>query len=166
MVTGEGLLSHHCLVLTVIFALLIAGVMRVGPVLADTRDNPVKGSSLSGRSLFFGETPLRGIIQGHDRPLSPELVRCANCHLPDSRSTSGVSNVTPRLDRSGLTELRRRRGGPPSQFTPSSFCRLLRTGVDPAYILITRQMPRYTLEDAQCLDLWQYLMEQGDAPQE
>jgi hypothetical protein len=40
----------------------------------------------------------------------------------------------------------------------------LRTGVDPAYILITRRMPRYTIEDAQCIDLWQYLMEQGDAP--
>jgi hypothetical protein len=154
------------LVVTVIFGLVIADVMRVGPLLADTPDNTANVSRLSGRGLFFGETPLRGIIQGHDRPLPPELVRCANCHVPDSRATSGVSNATPRLDRSRLTEFRRRRGGPPSQFTPASFCRLLRTGVDPAYILITRQMPRYTIEGSQCLELWEYLMEQEDAPQE
>jgi hypothetical protein len=139
------------------FGLLVAGVMRIGPVLAGTRDNAAKGPSWSGRGLFFGETPLRGIVQGHERPMPPKLVGCANCHVPDL--TSGVSSAAPRLDRSSLTESRRRRGGPPSQFTPVSFCRLLRTGVDPAYILITRQMPRYTLDDGQCLELWQYLME-------
>jgi hypothetical protein len=162
----DELPSGHCLACTVVFGLLIAGVMRASPALADTRNNAAEGSSSSGRALFFGETPLRGIIQGHERPLPSELVRCANCHVPDSRATSGVSKAAPRLDRPRLTEFRRRRGGPPSQFTPVSFCRLLRTGVDPAYILITRQMPRYTLEDRQCFDLWQYLMEQGDASQE
>jgi hypothetical protein len=154
------------LAVTVIFGFLIAGVMRVGPVLADIHDNAAEGLGSYGRALFFGETQLHGIIQGHERPLPPELVRCANCHLPDSRSTSGVSNPAPRLDRSRLTEFRRRRGGPPSQFSPASFCRLLRSGIDPAYILITRQMPRYTIEDDQCLELWQYLIEQQDAPEE
>jgi hypothetical protein len=41
---------------------------------------------------------------------------------------------------------------------------LLRTGVDPAYIVISRKMPRYVLDDEQCLDLWHYLLEQSDAP--
>src|ERR1700745_1121071 len=139
MVMGEGLLSHHCMAVPLIFGLFLVGVMRVGPALADTRDNAAEGSSSSGRALFFGETPLRGIIQGHDRPLPAELVRCANCHLPDSRSTLGVATARPCLNPSPLTEFRRRRGGPPSQFSPASFCRLLRTGIDPAYILITRQ---------------------------
>src|SRR5260370_39952381 len=99
MVSGEGLPSRHCLAASVIFGLSIAGVMRVGPVGAEARANAAERSSSSGRALFFGETPLRGIIQGHDRPLPAELVRCANCPLPDSRATSGVSNVGPRLDR-------------------------------------------------------------------
>jgi hypothetical protein len=29
-------------------------------------------------------------------------------------------------------------------------------------MVINRQMPRYVLDDGQCLDLWQYLMEEGD----
>ena len=41
---------------------------------------------------------------------------------------------------------------------------MLRTGVDPAYVLITRQMPRYTLSDDQCLGLWRYLTETSDEP--
>src|SRR5215469_14872505 len=101
MVTGESLLSQHCMGI-LMFGLFLVGVMRVGPTLADTRDNAAEGSSSTGRALFFGETPLRGLIQGHDRPLPAELVRCANCHLPDSRSTLGVANATPRLDRSRL----------------------------------------------------------------
>jgi hypothetical protein len=113
--------------------------------------------------MFFGETPLRGIIVGHDRPLPPEVVGCVNCHLGGSRSTSDGS-FAPLLARSTMTEPRRRRGGPPSQFSAESFCRLLRTGVDPVYIIISRQMPRYMLDDGQCLDLWQYLLEQSDEP--
>jgi hypothetical protein len=147
------------------FGLAISWIMRFDPVLADMREDAVNESSSSGRALFFGETPLRGVILGHELPLPPETVVCANCHLEDRQPISGVSNSAPRLNRARMTEFRRRRGGPPSQFTPATFCRLLRTGVDPAYILITHQMPRYTLEDAQCIDLWQYLIEQGDMPQ-
>lgn len=113
--------------------------------------------------MFFGETPLQGAIVEHDRPLPPEVVACANCHSGDSRSASRVS-FAPLLSRSTLTEPRRRRRGPPSQFSVTSFCQLLRTGVDPAYIVISRKMPRYVLDDEQCLELWQYLLEQSDAP--
>ena len=60
-----------------------------------------------------------------------------------------------------MTEPVARRGGPPTAFSSGSLCRMLRTGVDPAYILITRQMPRYTLNDDQCLGIWRYLMETG-----
>jgi hypothetical protein len=117
----------------------------------------------AGCRLFFGETPLQGAIVEHDRPLPPGVVACANCHIGDTRSISGGS-LAPSLSRSMLTEPRRRRGGPPSQFSAASFCRLLRTGVDPAYIVINRKMPRYVLDDEQCLDLWHYLLEQSDAP--
>jgi hypothetical protein len=113
--------------------------------------------------MFSGETQLRGTIVGHDRPLPPELVSCANCHVGGSQPAAGEA-FGPLLDRSTLTEARSRRGGPPSRFSPTSFCRLLRTGVDPACILITRQMPRYQLADDQCLDLWQYLVGPTDEP--
>lgn len=63
-----------------------------------------------------------------------------------------------------MTEFHSRRGGPPSLFSTTSFCRILRTGVDPVYVVISRQMPRYTLSDDQCLDLWRYLMETSDEP--
>ena len=39
----------------------------------------------------------------------------------------------------------------------TSFCRLLRTGVDPAYVIIDRVMPTYDVSDAACASLWQYL---------
>ena len=118
-------------------------------------------SASSGRRMFFGEIPLHATILGHSSPLPPEMARCVNCHPAVSRPPS-VGSFAPPLDRSALIEPRRRRGGPPSQFSPATFCRLLRTGVDPAYILVSRQMPRYQLDDDQCLDLWRYLVEAGD----
>jgi hypothetical protein len=113
--------------------------------------------------MFFGEMPLHGAIVEHGRPLPPEVVVCANCHLEKTRSISAGSGA-PLLNRSMLTEPLRRRGGPQSQFSATSFCRLLRTGIDPAYIVISRKMPRYVLDDEQCLNLWEYLLEQADAP--
>jgi hypothetical protein len=126
-------------------------------------ENRCNASGAAGCRMFFGEMPLRGTIVEQDRPLPPEVVVCANCHLEETRSISGGSGA-PLLSRSMLTEPRRRRGGPPSRFSAVSFCRLLRTGVDPAYIVISRKMPRYVLDDEQCLDLWHYLLEQSDAP--
>ena len=123
-------------------------------------ENVGNGSSSAGRRMFFGETPLLGTIVGHQRPLPPKW----SAALTAIGKTLGQSTsaFAPRLDRAGMIAPRRRRGGPPSRFSAVSFCRLLRTGVDPAYMVINRQMPRYVLDDGQCLDLWQYLMEEGD----
>jgi len=146
--------------MTILFA---AACVLLQAVPAGACENLGNGSGAAGCRMFFGETPLQGAIVEHDRPLPPEVVVCANCHLGDTRSISGGSGA-PLLSRSMLTEPLRRRGGPPSQFSAASFCRLLRTGVDPAYIVISRKMPRYVLDNEQCLDLWQYLLEQTDAP--
>jgi len=62
-----------------------------------------------------------------------------------------------RLSRHSLASLQPRRGGPPSRFDDSSLCRLLRTGVDPAHVVIQRSMPRYELSDADCRALWAHL---------
>lgn len=118
-------------------------------------------SATTGRRMFLGDASLQGAIVGHPEALPPRLVACANCH--GGGTGIGAASFGPRLEGARLTEMRGRRGGPPSSFSPASFCRMLRTGVDPASILITRQMPRYTLDDNQCLGLWHYLTETSDA---
>jgi hypothetical protein len=142
---------------------LVAACVLLQAASAEACEKSGDDASAAGCRMFFGETPLQGTIAEHDRPLPPEVVACANCHSRDTRSTSGEA-FAPILSRSMLIEPRRRRGGPPSQFSAASFCRLLHTGVDPAYIVISRRMPRYVLDDEQCLHLWQYVLEQSDAP--
>lgn len=117
----------------------------------------------AGRRLFFGELPLVGTIVGQRLPLPAKAAVCANCHTGDSVVTSSRTSGPPgppALSRLGLLELQERRGGPPSQFSEHSFCRMLRTGIDPAYIMISRRMPRYAVSDEQCQNLWDYLMEE------
>jgi len=147
------------------FAGRVVGVVLLGCVLqAGTAHASMSpDSSVSaGRRMFLGESPLQGAIASHAELLPARMVSCANCHL-GAGPGSGAS-FAPVLNRAGMTQMRGRRGGPPSVFALASFCRMLRTGVDPAFILITRQMPRYTLSDDQCQDLWRYLMEANDEP--
>ena len=110
--------------------------------------------------MFFGETPLRGVIVGQSEHLPASVVACANCHAAGSPSSG--KPIGPPLNCTTLTEPRSRRYGPPSRFSLESFCRLLQAGVDPAYIVITRSVPRYALGAGQCLDLWRYLTETSD----
>jgi hypothetical protein len=140
-------------------ALIVGWLVQMGVAGAST--NP-ESSASPGRRMFLGESPLQGAIASHAESLPARTVSCANCHL-GAGPGSGAS-FAPMLNRAGMTQMRGRRGGPPSVFALASFCRMLRTGVDPAFILITRQMPRYTLSDDQCQDLWRYLMEANDEP--
>jgi len=120
---------------------------------------PLSKVARQGSALFEGREKLRGKIRGHDDWLPPEAVRCANCHQAN-RQQSLSRTAPPRLDRSLLLDSRQRRGGPPSRYDQASFCRLLRTGADPAYILIAREMPVYEMDDRQCASLWTFLLEQ------
>jgi len=113
-----------------------------------------------GEALYQGKELLRGQIRGHDDVLPAEAVRCANCHSPQTESRLSGKPLPP-IDAALLLEPRQRRGGPPSSYNESSFCKLLRTGTDPAYILIAREMPIYTLDDAQCASLWSFLTAKG-----
>jgi hypothetical protein len=109
-----------------------------------------------GEALFVGRERLQGRIRGHDSHLPPDAVRCRNCHAAGTQARDPAA-AAPRIDRSWLLELRARRGGPPSSYDRSSFCKLLRTGVDPAYVLIAREMPIYDLDDARCAELWKFV---------
>jgi hypothetical protein len=148
-----------------IVVLLIAEylLLHEGPTTASADAENVRASA--GGHIFFGDTPLRATILGQSSPLPPETAACVNCHATSSRPASDGSFAAA-LNRSAMIESRRRRNGPPSHFSPASFCRLLRTGVDPAYVVISRQMPRYQLDDNECLDLWHYLTEPGDGSRE
>ena len=112
-----------------------------------------------GHALFAGTAPLHGTISGHASALPPAGARCVNCHAAGAAAVpaSAAASFGPLLTRPHLTELRPRRGGPPSRYDEATFCRLLRTGIDPAYVLITRSMPRYELPDADCRALWLHL---------
>ncbi len=116
-----------------------------------------------GRQLFDGELALAARIVGQDFALPAQASRCVNCHDPASAgaasSAVGAQRIGPSLTAATLTDLVRRRGGPPSRYDAASLCRLLRSGVDPAHVIILRTMPRYEITDADCRTLWSHLTE-------
>lgn len=119
---------------------------------------------LLGQALFEGSPPqpdrqLAGRIAGHDRDLPPEAARCANCHT----STPGTAGFGPALHAGTLVQALARRGGPPSTYEEASLCRLLREGIDPAWVMVNQAMPRYDATDAQCAALWAWLVRQTGA---
>ncbi len=116
-----------------------------------------------GRRLFAGELPLPARLAGDDVDLPAQASRCANCHLteaaaPEAGTAVATQTFGPALDGPSLVLPRARRGGPPSRYDLGSFCKLLRTGIDPAHVLIQRTMPRYDLDPTRCEALWTYLV--------
>lgn len=119
-------------------------------------------SAKRGMALYEGKEPLPGRIRGQDDLLPAETVRCANCHSPRNASRLSGKTAVP-LDAAWLLEPRSRRAGPPSSFDQPSFCRLLRSGIDPVHIMIAREMPTYDLSDDQCASLWKFVTVKGSA---
>jgi len=113
-----------------------------------------------GQALFSGALVLQGRIYTHVADMPATVVRCSNCHAvadgPDVRRS-----LAPRLTHDLLVSSRARRGGPPSHYDREGFCTLLRRGVDPAFVMISVEMPRYTIDDANCGALWRYLIWSG-----
>ena len=118
-----------------------------------------------GRLLFVGDRALDASIGGQDLPLPSIASRCVNCHVaadsnsaaPPASAASGSQAFGGPLSAQRLTSELSRRGGPPSRFDEAAFCKLLRTGIDPSAIIVTQNMPRYRLSDADCHALWTYL---------
>jgi hypothetical protein len=119
-------------------------------------DPPANEVLLHGQALFSGAIDLQGRIATHLVDLPPAVVRCTNCHAA-ADGPSVPRSLAPRLTRDLLLEPQPRRGGPASRYDSKSFCTLLRRGIDPAWVLISVEMPRYALDDASCGALWQYL---------
>ncbi len=120
-------------------------------------------SATRGRQLFEGEFALPARIAGQDFALPAQASRCVNCHGPArgdaASSAAGAQRIGPALTAATLTDTLRRRGGPPSRYDAASLCALLRSGVDPAYVIILRTMPRYEITDADCRSLWLHLID-------
>lgn len=115
---------------------------------------PVAGP-LSGEHLYYGGQPLPARI-GRDA-IDAKAARCASCHgAARTGAKEGVTVVSP-LRSADLTDARPRRGGPASAYTAESFCNALRTGVDPAGIMLSQVMPRYEVSVSACTVLWEYL---------
>lgn len=113
-----------------------------------------------GKRIFNGEEALQGKITGHSSNLPASLGRCASCHasvVPPRLEAQLEARAAPLLDHTSLLEKQARRGGPPSAYDKNSFCQALRTGIDPQYIILTRTMPRFEVDEAQCNALWVYL---------
>jgi hypothetical protein len=121
---------------------------------------PARAEFLVGQSLFAGGMALRGRIYTHLVDLPPAAVRCANCHaLADGPEVP--RSLAPRLTHDLLLHPQPRRGGPMSTYDRYAFCKLLRRGIDPASVVISVEMPRYTIDDSDCLALWRYLSSNG-----
>lgn len=126
-----------------------------------------------GDHLFHGNAPLTARIVGHEMVLPVAVARCMNCHETQSAALSAAASAVanqapgtagavagrfgPALDRDTLTQMRARRGGPPSRYDAQALCALLRTGVDPAQVMIPQTMPRYEIDGAGCEALWAYV---------
>jgi hypothetical protein len=141
--------------------------MGIGMLSAATQPQTPSASAASaqqeyvrGQAMFSGTVALHGRIYTHVADLPRRVVRCANCHAL-AEGPDVPYSVAPRLTHDLMVQPRARRGGPPSNYDRERFCALLRRGVDPAFVMISVEMPRYTIDDASCRALWRYLTGSG-----
>jgi cytochrome c553 len=97
---------------------------------------------------------LSGRLAGHPQALPAVATRCVNCHAIEGMAAPNGTAFGPLLGATTLTGVRSRRGGPASRYDADSLCRLLRDGIDPAWVMIDGAMPRYEIDASQCRALW------------
>jgi hypothetical protein len=85
------------------------------------------------------------------------VVVCGHCHAAGD-GPDVARSLAPRLTRELLLAPRARRGGPVTIYNAARFCTLLRKGVDPGYVMLSLEMPIYSLDDSDCRALWQFVM--------
>lgn len=138
--------------------------MLLGAALAAVA-HPAAGGDLDARGLrlFRGELPLAGRLYTQSEDLPDAVTRCANCHA-HGQSAPVANSTAPRLDAAFLIAPRSRRGGPRFAYDGASFCSVLRSGIDPTRVLISVEMPRFALADADCAALWRLVTTDADTP--
>jgi hypothetical protein len=107
----------------------------------------------AGCAIFNGQRDVKAHLRDDNYALPPSTTRCVNCHA--QADPKGV--FAPPLTPAFLKEAKSRRGGPPSSYDPSSFCRAVRDGIDPANVLLRKSMPHFQITDAECSALWKYI---------
>ncbi|HVV16896.1 MAG TPA: hypothetical protein VHH90_06795 [Polyangia bacterium] len=137
----------------------LAAVALAAAVCSGTASARAPVTAARGRALYTGREPLAGRVRDHRSDLPAAVVVCRGCHGAGvaAPGAAPAPAPAPAIDRALLLEPRPRRGGPPSAYDLPAFCRLLRTGVDPAYVLVAREMPVFDLDDAQCESLWRFV---------
>jgi hypothetical protein len=140
-----------------------AAVALAAAVCSATASARARVTAARGRALFTGREPLPGRVRDHRSDLPAAVVVCRGCHGVGVATPGAAPPPAPAVDRALLLEARPRRGGPPSAYDLPAFCRLLRTGVDPAYVLVAREMPVFDVDDAQCESLWRFLTAEAPA---
>ncbi len=125
--------------------LLFIAAMGVGLLSSLFAERP-----LTGARLFDGRDALGARLAGHTLAMPSQATTCLNCH-------HGAQPIGPPLSAASLKLTRPRRGGPPSRYDESSFCKVLRTGVDPAFVVLNQEMPHYQITAEQCASLWRFL---------
>lgn len=129
------------------------------------RDADAAAARARGAALFEGGAPLAGRLVGHEAALPELATRCANCHGQPSTApastpaaAAAAAPYASALTGAALAQARPRRGGPPSAYDAARLCAVLRSGTDPAHVMISTTMPRYDITDRQCRDLWAFLV--------
>lgn len=118
-------------------------------------------SAARGERLFDGREALRGRLAGHTASLAPGLAACLGCHGNAATASPLEARSAPPLACKALARVHARRGEPPFAYDRDGFCRTLRTGINPNYVVLQRTMPRFEIDPAQCDALWAYLTTQG-----
>lgn len=136
--------------------LMLAVIAAAGAIGFALQDSPQQRMRARGAHLFDGSEPLAGTLAGHVTAMPASATRCVQCHAGPA-SDNRLATFGPRLDAATLLQAAPRRGGPPSAYDLAAFCRALRSGIDPAQVLLPRAMPRFDVDDARCEALWTYL---------
>ncbi len=112
-----------------------------------------------GERMYTTGAGLYATLAGSQDRLTDDAARCINCHGKDGQGLAEAglrgSDIRPKT----LGARVRRRGGPPSRYDAAGFCAALRTGIDPAGVVLGRGMPRYQIPASGCRSLWDYLLE-------
>lgn len=144
--------SHAIALLCMACMIAVSGCAR------NTEDAALQGQYRRGENIFLGNEHPPARIAGHQDPLPPQVARCVNCHAP-SHPAPATAESAPPLTRTALLQTRARRGGPMFSYERESFCSTVRSGIDPEHVILNRAMPRFDMDDEQCLALWLFLTE-------